>query len=145
MPSKSVHILLVEDDEVDAEAVVRGFRKQKIANPFTIVPDGIAALDALRGTGGYTPIPRPYLILLDINTPRMNGFEFLEALRQDPDLKRSIVFVLTTSDRDEDKMAAYDQQIAGYFVKSRAGGDFMNVTSLLDTYWRVVEFPPEEK
>jgi CheY-like chemotaxis protein len=140
---KPIHILLVEDDEVDAEAIVRAFRKQKIANPVTIVSDGIEALEVLRGTGENERLPRPYLILLDINMPRMNGIEFLQVLRQDQELERSIVFMLTTSNRDEDKLAAYDEQIAGYLVKARAGEEFADVINMLNSYWRVVEFPPE--
>ncbi|CAN5407066.1 response regulator [soil metagenome] len=143
MSVRSIHMLLVEDDEVDAEAIVRAFRKQKIGNPFTIVPDGIEALQALRGEGGYARLPRPYLILLDINMPRMNGVEFLQALRQDTELKQSVVFVVTTSSRDEDVMAAYNEQIAGYILKSRVGEDFINLITMLDMYWRIVEFPSE--
>jgi len=143
MFSNPIHLLLVEDDEVDAEAVMRAFRRQKIDNPFTIVSDGIEALNILRGEGGYERLPRPYMILLDINMPRMNGLEFLQAIRNDPDLRRSIVFILTTSNRDEDKMAAYNRQIAGYLLKSRAGQDFINIIQLLDSYQRVVTFPPE--
>lgn len=138
-----VHILLVEDDEVDREAVLRGFQKLRIANPFSVVTSGTEALNVLRGENNYARLPRPYLILLDINMPRMTGLEFLEELRKDEELKRSIVFVLTTSNRDEDKVAAYDRQIAGYLLKSRAGEDFVNMISLLESYWRVVEFPPE--
>lgn len=145
MGMHTIHILLVEDDEVDAEAVVRAFRKQKIANPFTIVPDGIEAFNALRGEGGQARLPRPYLILLDLNMPRMNGVEFLQALRQDEDLKQSIVFVITTSNRDEDVVAAYNEQIAGYILKSRVGEDFVNLITMLDMYWRIVEFPSEVK
>ena len=145
MGMHTIHILLVEDDEVDAEAVVRAFRKQKIANPFTIVPDGIEAFNALRGEGGQTRLPRPYLILLDLNMPRMNGVEFLQALGQDEDLKQSIVFVITTSNRDEDVVAAYNEQIAGYILKSRVGEDFVNLITMLDMYWRIVEFPSEVK
>jgi len=140
---RSIHILLVEDDDVDAEAIVRAFRKQKIANPVTIVADGLEALDALRGRGKWERLPRPYLILLDINMPRMNGIEFLQELRQDAALERSIVFMLTTSNRDEDKLAAYDEQIAGYLVKARAGEEFTDLINMLNSYWRVVEFPPE--
>ena len=142
---QTVHILLVEDDDIDAEAVVRAFRRQKIGNPFTIVPDGIEAFSALRGEGGYTRLPRPYLILLDINMPRMNGVEFLQKLRQDDELKQSIVFVITTSSRDEDVMAAYNKQIAGYILKSRVGEDFINLITMLDIYWSIVEFPFEAK
>jgi len=139
-----INILLVEDDEVDAEAVVRAFRRQKIANPLTIVRDGLEALEALRGEAGHPKLSYPYIILLDINMPRMNGIEFLQALRNDTGLKQSVVFVLTTSNRDEDKMSAYDQQVAGYLLKSRTGTDFDDLISLLSYYQEVVEFPPEK-
>lgn len=141
MQGENIHILLVEDDEIDAEAIMRGFRAQRIANPFTVVSDGMEALAALRGENGSPPIPRPFLILLDINMPRMNGIEFLNALREDPQLRKSIVFVLTTSDRDEDIVAAYDKHIAGYLLKSHAGRDFVNLITMLDSYWRIVQFP----
>ncbi len=141
--SQPFHILMVEDDDVDAEVVQRAFRRQNIDNPFTIVSNGLEGLNALRGVEGYAKLPRPYVILLDINMPRMNGIEFLHEIRKDPELKRSIVFVLTTSNSDEDKMAAYDEQIAGYLLKSRAGRDFMDVIKLLDAYRSAVEFPPE--
>src|SRR6187397_467288 len=118
---QNIHILVVEDDEIDAEAIMRGFYAQKIANPFTLVSDGIEALNVLRGANGAPRLPRPYMILLDINMPRMNGLEFLEAVRADPGLAQSVVFILTTSNRDEDMMAAYNRQIAGYLLKSRAG------------------------
>lgn len=142
MKGQIVHILLVEDDEIDAEAIVRGFQKQHVDHPITVVPNGIEALNALRGEGSYERIPAPYLILLDLNMPRMNGIEFLQTMRQDPQLCRSIVFVLTTSDRNEDKMAAYDAHVAGYFVKSQLGKDHLPVTKLLELYWQLVEFPP---
>jgi CheY-like chemotaxis protein len=142
---QDVHILLIEDDDVDAEAVVRAFRRQKIDNPFTIVSDGIEAFNTLRGEGGYSRLPRPYLILLDINMPRMNGIEFLEALRAEAELKQSIVFVLTTSNRDEDLIAAYNEQVAGYILKSRVGDNFTNLINMLDIYWNIVEFPLEAK
>lgn len=145
MKGQLVQILLVEDDEIDAEAIVRGFQKQQIDNPITVVSNGIEALNALRGEGGYERIPAPYLILLDLNMPRMNGIEFLQALRQDPQLKSSIVFVLTTSNSDRDKLAAYREQIAGYLLKQRSGINFADLVGMLDFYWRVVEFPPEER
>lgn len=140
---KHIHILLVEDDDIDAEAVMRGFKTQRIANPFTWVRDGVEALAVLQRKEGYPTVPWPLMILLDINMPRMNGIEFLQTLRKDPELRRSVVFVLTTSDRDEDMMAAYDEQIAGYLLKSRAGRDFVELVSMLDAYWRIVEFPDE--
>ena len=143
MNSRDVHILLVEDDDVDAEMVLRACRRRQVTNPFTVVRNGVEALEALRGQAGRQKLPRPYLILLDINMPKMNGIEFLHELRQDDDLRRSIVFVLTTSNNDEDKLAAYNSQIAGYVLKSNAGEDFRNVINLLDSYRCSVEFPPE--
>ena len=143
MASRPLHILLVEDDDVDAEMVLRACRRRAIDNPFTIARNGVEALDYLRGSSGQPRLPQPYLILLDINMPRMNGLEFLQEVRRDETLKRSIIFVLTTSNNDEDKLAAYNEQIAGYLLKSNAADDFRHVTGLLDSYRFVVEFPPE--
>ena len=134
-----ITLLLVEDDDVDAEAIQRAFRQQRIASPFVLARDGVEALAMMRDRAA---LPYPYIVLLDINLPRMNGFEFLEALRDDPDLGPAIVFVLTTSDRDEDKIAAYRHHVAGYILKSRAGVDFLEVVQMLKVYWRLVEFPP---
>jgi CheY-like chemotaxis protein len=145
MAERTVHILLVEDDRVDAEAITRAFRKVKIANPVCVAPDGVAALQTLRGDGDIPPLPRPFLILLDLNLPRMNGIEFLDALRQDPQLHDSIVFVLTTSSAEQDKQAAYAYNIAGYLTKANAGLDFQYLVQMLDYYWCCVEFPPESR
>ena len=142
---EAVHILLVEDDEVDAEAIVRAFRKQNLQHPITIVSDGFEALRVLRGEAGVRRLRAPYFILLDLNMPRMNGVEFLQILRRDPQLMCSVVFVLTTSDSDQDKLAAYNAQIAGYFLKQRAGENFANLVDMLTVYWRLIEFPPEEQ
>ena len=136
-----LHILLVEDDEIDAEQLLRAFRQHQITNPVTHVIDGVDALYALRGEGGYPRLPRPYIIILDINMPRMNGLEFLQALRRDPELKRSVVFILTTSARDEDIMAAYNEQIAGYLLKSKVNQEFLEFIKLLNLYHVMVELP----
>ena len=144
MEVNGVTLLLIEDDQVDAEAIQRAFQRQKIANPFVVVRDGVEAFQALRGEAGAPAVARPFLILLDIMMPRMNGFEFLRELRADPVLHRSIVFVLTTSEREEDKVAAYNGHVAGYIVKNRAGEDFLRVIQMLRAYWRIVEFPPDE-
>ena len=139
--TKPVSILLIEDDDGDAKALERAFKKAKIVNPIQRAVDGIEALEILRGDNGHTPLPPPYLLLVDINMPRMNGLDFVKALRDDPVLFSTIVFVLTTSKRDEDKVAAYHLNVAGYIVKETAGRDFLNLTELLDCYWRIVELP----
>lgn len=86
-------------------------------------------------------MPRPNLILLDLNMPRMGGIEFLEELRTDPNLKDSVVFVLTTSDAEADRLAAYDHFVAGYMVKSKIGENFFQLADMLEGYWRIVELP----
>jgi CheY-like chemotaxis protein len=134
-------ILLVEDDDGDAKAVQRAFRTAKIANPIHRAVDGIEALDILKGANGRQKPTSPYLLLVDLNMPRMNGIQLVQALRQDEDLRHSIAFILTTSKRDEDKAAAYDLNVAGYIVKATAGTDFLNLVNLVDCYWRIVEMP----
>ena len=73
--------------------------------------------------------------------PKMNGIEFLQTIREDPQLHRELVFVLTTSDLDEDKVAAYDLNVAGYILKDKVGQGFEDLLGLMDSYWKVVEFP----
>jgi CheY-like chemotaxis protein len=141
MTGRSVNILLVEDNAVDQEAIQRAFKRHRIANPIHVAADGIEALALLRGTEGKPKLPRPYLVLLDLNLPRLNGVELLREIRSDPELHDSIVFVLTTSKRDEDRMASYDLNVAGYVVKSDVGSGFIRLIELLDHYWRIVEFP----
>ena len=138
---RTAQLLHVEDDDICLMMLNRAFKKAKIANPISVAHDGIAALELLRGTNGRPRLPRPFIILLDLNMPRMDGIEFLRELRKDEDLKKSIVFVLTTSDADEDKVKAYNLGVAGYILKSNPANAFLEATALLDTYWRVVEFP----
>jgi len=133
-----VSILLVEDDDIDALAVKRGFSKLKLANPIIRTVNGLEALQLLRSPGA---IQRPYVILLDLNMPIMGGIEFLQNIRKDENLKDAIIFVLTTSSADQDLVAAYNENIAGYIVKSDVKGGFDKVINLLDCYWRVVMLP----
>lgn len=139
--SKPLSILLVEDDDGDAKAIQRAFQKAKIANPILRAVDGIDALDMLKGTNGKEKPPSPYLLLVDINMPRMNGIQLIQALREDTELRHTVAFVLTTSKRDADKTAAYDLNVAGYILKTTAGQDFLNLVGLVDFYWRIVELP----
>jgi CheY-like chemotaxis protein len=140
---KDVHLLIVDDDQIDLLAIQRSLQKQKIGNPITIACDGVEALEVLRGSGGRPKLARPYLILLDLNMPRMNGLQFLDELRKDPALSDSIVFVLTTSATDEDKVAAYKKHIAGYLLKTEAGEGFMRAIQMLDKFILIVQFPPD--
>jgi CheY-like chemotaxis protein len=136
-----IGILLVDDDDGDVKAVQRAFTKVKIANPIERAIDGVDALEILRGTNGRSKINAPYLLLVDLNMPRMNGVELVREMRADPILHQTLIFMLTTSKRDEDKLAAYSLNIAGYILKEKAGEDFLNLVALVGTYWRIVEIP----
>jgi CheY-like chemotaxis protein len=141
MTGNTVTILLVDDDKVDVMAIKRSFRNLKIANPVLEAGNGIEALQHLRGQNGYEKVPAPCLVLLDLNMPCMGGIEFLEALRADPSLRRTVVFVMTTSAEEEDRIRAYDKNVAGYVLKHRPDQSFLEAISMLEHYWRVIEFP----
>ena len=133
--SRVVTILLVEDDEVDVKALKWAFDKLKVANPLVIARDGTEALEMLK------ELPRPYLIITDINMPRMNGIELLRNIRKSPELRDAIVFVLTTSNDEQDKIDAYNLNVAGYMLKSDMGTSFTRAIALVENYWKIVEFP----
>jgi CheY-like chemotaxis protein len=141
MIDSALSILLVEDDDVAAESVTRSLARNGVNFPVVWVEDGVAALSVLRGQSARQDIPRPRIVLLDLNMPRMNGFEFLAALRADPQLKDEVVFVLTTSDIDADRTRAYQEQIAGYMVKSDVGPQFAKLTGLFLAYREAVCLP----
>lgn len=140
MQMKSVKILLIEDDDVDAEMVIRGFSKNRIGNVVTVAENGLQALEILRENGRQA-FSKPYIILLDLNMPGMNGFEFLDELRSDENLRDSIVFVLTTSKAESDRARTYRKNVAGYIVKSEVGPSFKKAVELLDCYWTTVTLP----
>jgi CheY-like chemotaxis protein len=138
---RPIHIFLIDDDDMDAKALERAFRKGKIGNTIVRAVDGIDALEMLKGANGKTKPPSPRILLVDLNMPRMNGIELIQALRDDEELRQSVVFILTTSMREEDKRAAYDLNVAGYITKTRAAEDFRNLGSLMESYGRIVELP----
>ncbi|MES2013997.1 MAG: response regulator [Pseudomonadota bacterium] len=134
---KEVTLFIVDDDDIDAIALERALRKLRLLNTVQRARDGQEALDLLRAGA----ISTPYIILLDLNMPRMNGLEFLQALRADPALTHSVVFVLTTSKSDEDLVSAYRKHVAGYVLKQHMDRDFLEVIGLIEHYWRLVELP----
>jgi CheY-like chemotaxis protein len=139
--SKLLHILLVDDDDIDVMNVQRAFKKNNILNPLFIARDGLEALETLRKEGPDS-IPRERrLILLDLNMPRMNGMEFLRELRNDPELHSLTVIVLTTSDDERDKVEAYNLNVAGYIVKPVTFIAFVEAMAALNKYWTINELP----
>jgi len=138
--AESLYMLVVDDDDVATESIVRSLHKSNVSFPVVTAEDGAVALEILRGQHLVRHIGQPNVVLLDLNMPRMNGFEFLEALRNDVSLAHTIVFVLTTSDDDRDISRAYHENVAGYFVKSAVGPQFRKLVALMERYADAVRF-----
>ena len=136
----AVNVLLVEDDVVDQQAIIRVFRDLKINNPLIVAQDGIDALDQMRAMNGGK-LHRPLLIILDLNLPRMDGYEFLKKIRADDNLKDSIVFVLTTSRDEQDMVKSHNLNVAGYMVKGDLANSFVEAINMIEHYWRIIELP----
>jgi len=130
-------VLLLEDDRVDVLSVSRAFKELKIANPLQVVGNGEEGLRYLRDEDN----PRPCLILLDLNMPRMNGLEFLKVIKNDEELKKIPVVVLTNSKGDEDMLQSYRYGVAGYIVKPANYLQFIEVVRVIDLYWTISEIP----
>lgn len=136
-----VTLLLVDDDDVDIMSVRRALEDLGIGNPVVVAHDGLEALEHLRGENGRKAIPQPYIIILDLNMPRMDGIEFLSELRADEALRHSIVFVLTTSSAEKDMVQAYTHNVAGFITKGASDHVVHEAVQMLDLYWRVVKLP----
>ena len=138
MDPRVLHILLVDDDEVDIMNVQRAFARNHITNPLHIAGDGPTGLRMLRDG---TIASGRRLVLLDLNMPRMNGIEFLRELRADPALRHTSVVVLTTSNEERDKTDAYQLGVAGYLLKPVTFTSFVDMMATLNKYWTLVEMP----
>ena len=132
------HILLIEDDDIDALTVRRTLKELGAPNPLDRVTDGERALAFLRSPAW----PRPGLMLLDLNMPRMNGIEFVTEIKRDPVLRLIPVVVLTTSVEEGDRMAAFSNSVAGYMVKPVEYPQFVRVMGLIRDYWMTSSTPP---
>ncbi len=141
MQTLMLNILLVEDDEVDVMTVQRAFKKGNITNPLYIAGNGLEALAMLRGASGHAaviPTDRR-IILLDLNMPKMNGLEFLQELRADSSIRHIPVVVLTTSNEEQDRVQAYNLNVAGYLLKPITFSNFVELMVMLNKYWTLCE------
>lgn len=143
MQERVINILLVEDDEVDVMNVKRAFKKVNITNPIYHADNGLEALKMLRGNNNEQPnLPNERrLVLLDLNMPKMGGIEFLQELRRDPQLKATPVVVMTTSNQDQDRVEAYNLNVAGYILKPVTFTSFVEIMAALNKYWILCEIP----
>lgn len=130
-------ILLVEDDEIDQDAVRRAFSQLKIEKTLHTASNGEEGLAHLRDESAA----RPSLVLLDLNMPRMNGIEFLEAIKSDGSLRRIPVVVFTTSREGADMLRSFDLGVAGYIQKPANPDRLTEVIRTIDLYWSLNELP----
>ena len=139
-----VDILLVEDNAGDIKLTRKAFENAALRNDIDVVTDGVEALRYLRREAEYADAPRPDLVLLDLNLPKKNGDEVLEAIKSDDSLSRIPVVVLTSSEAEEDIVRTYDLHANAYLTKPVTFGGFTDVVDQIEGFWfKVVKFPPE--
>jgi CheY-like chemotaxis protein len=142
MGVKKVTLLHIEDDNVDKMVVGRVLSKMDVVNLVHHASNGEEALNKLKGENGEELLsPFPNIILLDINMPKMNGIEFLKELRSDENLKHLSVYMVTTSNDDEDVKGAYEFNVAGYIIKPVDIAHFVKTFKLVTDFWKLCEFP----
>lgn len=134
-PHKLFTVLLAEDEPADAYLVRLAFEEGRILVDLHHVPDGVEALAFLQREPPYREAPRPDLILLDLNMPRMDGRRFLEKVKEMPGLRSIPVVILTTSDAESDIEASYDRGAAGFIVKPVEVDQFVATVRGLQDYW----------
>lgn len=138
-----VEILLVEDNPADVRLTVELLEESKILNNLNVVEDGEEALAFLHKEGRYCDSPRPDLILLDLRLPKVDGPEVLAEIKQDPDLRRIPVVILTASRAEEDIIRSYDLHANAYVSKPISFEGFFEVIKSIEDFWlTVVKLPP---
>lgn len=133
-----IEILLVEDNPDDVALTVRSFKKARMQNRVSVAGDGVEALAFLRREGQYAEAPRPDIILLDLNLPRMNGHELLQIVKTDPALKDIPVIILTTSKSEEDILSTYKLHSNCFITKPVLMEDFDRVIRTIQDFWFII-------
>jgi CheY-like chemotaxis protein len=137
-------VLMAEDDEHDIVATKRAWKKHHVANPLYIVNNGEECLDFLHRRGKYSEpdsAPRPGILLLDINMPKMDGLTVLKHVREDEKLRHLPVVILTTSKAEEDRIKSYDLGANAYVVKPVGFENFSEAVKTISLFWQLVELP----
>ena len=142
MSHQPIPILLVDDNDDDVVLTREALAPARFLNLVHVATDGIAALSYLRREPPFEAAPRPGLVMLDINMPRMDGFETLAAIKADPSLRGLPVIMLTVSDRDTDVVRAYDQGACTYIRKPVDFGEFVKAVERFEVYWTLVARRP---
>jgi two-component system response regulator len=148
MDSNEVEILLVEDNETDAELTIRALKRNNLANKLVWVKDGAEALDFIFATGKYSQRDMeglPRLILLDLRMPKVDGLEVLQAIKADERTRMIPIVVLTSSKEDRDIVESYELGVNSYVSKPVEFDEFTEAVSTLGLYWMLLNKPPEER
>jgi len=140
MAARGVNILLVEDNDFDVKRIERGFAKLGRTKRILRARDGVEALRIVRGEDKDNVPEKPFVVMLDLNMPRMGGIEFLDEIRSDTQLRETPVFVVTTSDFHFDVRKAYDRMVCGYFIKPDSAAEMIAILETLDNYWQTCVF-----
>jgi chemotaxis family two-component system response regulator Rcp1 len=140
-----IDMLLVEDNPGDARLAMEALKESKLINSLHHVEDGVAALDFLRNKGNYAGKPRPDLIILDLNLPKKDGREVLEEIKNDDDLKRIPVVILTISKAEEDILRSYNLHANCYVTKPLDLDQFMKVVKSIEDFWLTIVKLPNGK
>ncbi len=139
---KPIDILLVEDNPGDVRLTIEGLKEGKILNKLSLVSNGVEALAFLRREGEYANAPRPELILLDLNLPKKDGREVLAEIKNDNNLKRIPVVILTSSEAEQDVLKSYNLQANCYVTKPVELDQFIGVIKNIEHFWlTVVKLP----
>ncbi len=142
MTNAPIEILMIEDSQSDVRLTQIALKQGKLINNLHVERDGRAGLDYLKKSEGFEDAIRPDLILLDLNLPKMNGHEVLEAIREDDDLRTIPVVMLTTSDSDQDVLKSYELQANCYITKPVNFEKFIDVVQQIEQFWvNVVKLP----
>jgi len=142
--AKPAEVLLVEDNPGDARLTQEALKEGKVLNVVHRASDGEEALEFLHREGTFADVPRPDLILLDLNLPKKDGREVLAEIKADPDLKRIPVVILTTSKAEEDILRTYDLHANCYITKPVDLEQFLRVVQSIEDFWlAVVQLPKE--
>lgn len=140
---RPIEILLVEDNAGDARLAREALSDAKVANNLSWVKDGVEAIAYLHGEGGYKDKPLPDVILLDLNLPKKDGREVLAEIKQDPELKRIPVVILTVSEAQEDILKTYELHANCYIRKPIDLDQFLHVVKSIESFWlTIVKLPP---
>jgi CheY-like chemotaxis protein len=147
--SRAITIVLADDDEDDRLMTRDALRDARLHNDLRMVIDGVELLEYLKREGKYADpdaSPRPGMILLDLNMPRMDGREALAAIKQDPDLRSIPVVVLTTSKAEEDVIRSYDLGVNSFITKPVTFLGLVEVMKVFSRYWmEIVDLPTEDQ